>query len=245
MRLGVPCGSPFLHRSHLGPPAAGHRSRTYCSAGAVSGRAPGCRQGTRADCGADGESSEPSGRGFRPSQGSQASPRPPAPRALAYASAISWRCRRHAMASNVTAAPCSVVSSHRILRNCGRGFIGSRQPRRADHLDGAASSVHASRGELLTLTARFSFIVPTSVLPFRPALLAELRGYRLGRTAGVVEKNLGKKNPAGVPAGFRRSLRGQPQGRAPCLPNPGPRACPAAEGSATRTRDGGRPPQAR
>lgn len=87
-----------------------------------------CRQGTRADCGANCESSDPSGRGWRPSQRSQASPRPPAPRALGCASAISWRCRRHAMTSNVTASPRSGVSSHWILRNCGCGFIGSSQP---------------------------------------------------------------------------------------------------------------------
>jgi hypothetical protein len=93
----------------------------------AAGRAA-CRQGTRADCGANWESSDPSGRGWRPSQRSQASPRPPAPRALGCASAISWRCRRHAMTSNVTASPCSGVSSHWILRNCGCGFIGSSQP---------------------------------------------------------------------------------------------------------------------
>jgi hypothetical protein len=87
-----------------------------------------CRQGTRADCGANCESSDPSGRGWRPSQRSQASPRPPAPRALGCESAISWRCRRHAMTSNVTASPRSGVSSHWILRNCGCGFIGSSQP---------------------------------------------------------------------------------------------------------------------
>ena len=39
------------------------------------------------------------------------------------------------MASSVMAAPCSLVSSHRILRNCGWGFIGSRRPQRAADLD--------------------------------------------------------------------------------------------------------------
>jgi hypothetical protein len=40
MRLAVPCGTPFPRRIHLGPPAAGQRSRTYRSArGAESGRA--------------------------------------------------------------------------------------------------------------------------------------------------------------------------------------------------------------
>jgi hypothetical protein len=40
------------------------------------------------------------------------------------------RDRRHrpARASNVTTEPCSVDSSHRIVTNCGRGFIGSSQP---------------------------------------------------------------------------------------------------------------------
>ena len=42
-------------RSHLGPPAAGHRSRAYRSAGAESGLAVrGLPSGTRAGCGADG-----------------------------------------------------------------------------------------------------------------------------------------------------------------------------------------------
>ncbi len=103
--------------------------------------APGCcHQGTRADCGADWESSDPRGRGWRPSQRSQASPSPRTPRALAWASAISWRCRRHAMASHVTTAPCSVMSSHRIRRNCACGFTGLRQPRRAAGPDGQLPS---------------------------------------------------------------------------------------------------------
>jgi hypothetical protein len=97
-----------------------------------------CRQGAGADCDADREGSDPSSRGFRPSQRSQASPRPPAPRALGCASPISWRCRRQAMASNVIGAPCSVVSSHRIIRKCGGGFIGSSQSRTAVGLDGQA-----------------------------------------------------------------------------------------------------------
>jgi len=57
------------------------------------------------------------------------------------------------MASSVTAAPCLVVSSHRILRNCGWGFIGSRQPRRA-----------------ADLTGRFRVIVPTGAAGLRRSL---------------------------------------------------------------------------
>ena len=96
-----------------------------------------CRQGAGAHCDADREGSDPSSRGFRPSQRSQASPRPPAPRALGCASPISWRCRRQAMASNVIGAPCSLVFSHRIFRKCGGGFM-----------------VQANRAPLLGLTAR-------------------------------------------------------------------------------------------
>jgi hypothetical protein len=97
---------------------------------------PACCQGAWADCDADWEGSDPSSRGFRPSQRSQASPRPPAPRALGCARAISRRCRRRAMASNVMGAPCSVVSSHRIFRNCGGGFTGSNQSGTAAGRDG-------------------------------------------------------------------------------------------------------------
>jgi hypothetical protein len=60
-----------LCRSHLGPPAAGHRSRTYCSArGAESGRA--CQAAVRGPelTAVRTGSSDPSGRGWRPSPGS-------------------------------------------------------------------------------------------------------------------------------------------------------------------------------
>ena len=147
-------GIPTPRRSHLGPPAAGHRSRTYCSArSAESGRVCRLPSGAGAYCDADREGSDPSSRGFRPSQRSQASPRPPAPRALGCARPISWRCRRQAMASNVIGAPCSVVFSHRIFRKCGGGFIGSSQSRTAAGLDGqglrprlAAARFHAGSG---------------------------------------------------------------------------------------------------
>ncbi len=63
--------------------------------------------------------------GIAARQRSQASRNSPEPRALAYASAIFPCWRRQSIASHVTAPLRSGVStSHRILRNCGWGFIG-------------------------------------------------------------------------------------------------------------------------
>jgi hypothetical protein len=81
--------------------SAGRRERPGCQAAVRGPELTAVRTG----------SSDPSGRGWRPSQRSQTSPRPPTPRALGYASAISRRCRRQAMVSSMKAAPCFVVSS--------------------------------------------------------------------------------------------------------------------------------------
>jgi hypothetical protein len=78
LRHSLPASqSPRAPRSRAAIPdlslSAGRRERPG---------APGCRQGTRAGCDANWESSDPRGRGWWPKQRSQASPRPPAPRAL-------------------------------------------------------------------------------------------------------------------------------------------------------------------
>jgi len=78
----------------------------------AAGPCEACLQGARGGCGADGRAPTPVVGGSRPAQRSRASPISPEPRALAYASAISPRCRRHhIVASLVTAAPCFGVSS--------------------------------------------------------------------------------------------------------------------------------------
>ena len=85
--VGRPRGSGSPYRGHCAPQSP----RAPCSRASIpdlllsAGRRerpgmPGCRQGTRADCGADEKSSDPIGRGLRPSQRSQTSRRPPAPR---------------------------------------------------------------------------------------------------------------------------------------------------------------------
>ena len=135
----APCGRALIPDLLL---SAGRRERPGL---------PGCRQGTRADCAARWGELAPTVRGGEPAQSSQSSPRPPAaPRALGQASAISRRCRRHAIASNVIAPPWSVFSSHWIVRNCGSGFIGSSHcwhPPSAAWSGGRAPAPAASRHE--------------------------------------------------------------------------------------------------
>jgi hypothetical protein len=114
----------FIEVATSGPRQGGHRSRAYRSAGAESGRAaPAYRQGTRGGYFAEGQAPICSVLGFRPSQKSQVSPNWRQPWALGCSSPICLRCWRQSTARIVTAEPSLLVPSHKIIRNCGCGFI--------------------------------------------------------------------------------------------------------------------------
>lgn len=118
-------------------PASGAETRAYCSARAESGRAvpaslvrgprwlfDGRRARERpfASCTGDRDANV---LGRRPAHRSHDSPRWPVPLAPGHREAISWRCRRHNIASNTTGLPViGSANSPQIRRNSGCDSLG-------------------------------------------------------------------------------------------------------------------------